>query len=290
MPMRQIVRPYSAKYVSQLRCLKTYGLRDMKGGSPGAWKNHTMDSSARAPKHMKSSFNCPRCGAFTGQDWFDLQGQPVDGSYGARELKDSTLVGVSRPTGASAEQARWTASKCFACKNHSIWVHTTLAYPDRQAAVRDSEQVPNDDMPQDAADLFNEAVAVLPYSRRAAAALCRASMERLVKSLDPDCPRRAKLDERLARLEGRVSSTTIDLLNVLRHVGNTALHGEQDGDGSATIYVDEDDETIAETFFLVINTLVDELITKPRRTAELYKNLPEGVRSSYEAKAGRVGE
>lgn len=181
----------------------------------------------------------------------------------------------------------WSASLCFSCKDHSFWLGTSLAYPDPQTAPATGEHTPHEDMPEDAAELFREAVAVLPYSRRAAAALCRASMERLVKFLDPDCPKRISLDGRLVRLEGSVSSVTIDLLNVLRHVGNTALHGEQDDDVSATIYVDENDGTIAEAFFLAINTLVDELITRPRRSAELYGNLPESVRAAYEAKAGR---
>lgn len=160
-------------------------------------------------------------------------------------------------------------------------------YPDPYRESMAAASEPHEDMPEGAAELFREAVAVLSFSRRAAAALCRASMERLVKSLDPECPQKTRLDERLVRIEGRVSSATIDLLNVLRHVGNTALHGEHDDDGTATIYVDEDDQTIAETFFVAINTLVDELITRPRRSAELYQKLPEGVRKSYEQKAGR---
>jgi hypothetical protein len=249
-----------------------------------------MTSDNRFPAHLQPSFICPRCKAFAGQNWFTLHGKPIDGSMGSRVLKDAEMVAVPTPTGPRVAAAEWTASNCFSCKNYSIWLHTKLAYPDRQTAVSDVGHAPHDDMPQDAAELFKEAVAVLPFSRRASAALCRAAMERLVKSLDPDCQKNAKLDERLARLEGRVSTSTIDLLNVLRHVGNTALHGEKDGDGSATIYLDEDDETIAEIFFMVINTLVDELITKPRRSSELYRVLPEGVRAAYEAKAQRVGE
>lgn len=196
----------------------------------------------------------------------------------------STVLGVTMeriPT--------WDASRCFACNHYCLWIEGALSFPEEDAVRALKLHAPNEDMPQDARELFMEAVAVLPHSKRAAAALCRAALERLVKHVDNEAPKKARLDERLVRLEGQVSSPTIDLMNVLRHVGNTALHGEQDGDGSAIIYIDEDDETIAETFFLVINTIVDELITKPRRSAELYNTLPESVRKAYEAKAGRVG-
>lgn len=245
-----------------------------------------MAPEIQTPKHMQPSFACPRCGALAAQEWGDLH--VPSGRGGFKPLVDSQRMVTTGVTGARFVSPPWSASKCYACKDHSIWLLGSLAFPDPQSARLAGVHAPHEEMPGDAAELFREAVSVLPFSRRAAAALCRASMERLVKFLDPDCPRRTKLDERLARLEGRVSTPTIDLLNVLRHVGNTALHGEQDGDGSATIYIDEDDETIAETFFLVINTLVDELITKPRRSADLYGTLPESVRNAYEAKAGRV--
>ncbi|MFF2842333.1 hypothetical protein [Paenarthrobacter sp. NPDC057981] len=246
-----------------------------------------MAPETPAPKYLNPSFACPLCGALAAQEWRDLY--VSNGKGGFRYLEDRRRLDMKPAAGPQFIDPRWAASECYACGNQSIWLHGSLVYPDPLSARVAVAHAPHEEMPADAADLFREAVAVLPFSRRAAAALCRASMERLVKFLDPECPRRAKLDERLVRLEGRLSTSTIDLLNVLRHVGNTALHGEQDGDGSATIYIDEDDETIAETFFLVINTLVDELITKPRRTAELYGALPEGVRNAYESKAGRVG-
>lgn len=182
----------------------------------------------------------------------------------------------------------WDLARCYACKKYALWVDKALVFPDPDKLSAAAHHLPSDDMPTDTRTLFQEAVAVLPHSKRAAAALCRAAMERLVKSVDPEAPKKAKLDERLIRLEERISSSTIDILHVLRHVGNTALHGGQDGDESATIYMEEDDETIAETFFVAINVLVDELITKPKRNAALYGSLPEGVRKSYEEKAART--
>lgn len=183
----------------------------------------------------------------------------------------------------------WAASRCYSCNNYSIWLDQQLAFPDPRLSLDEPVSEPHEDMPADAAALFNEAVAVLPFSRRAATALSRASMERLVRTLDPECPPRTRLDERLVRLEGRVSSPTMQLLNVLRHAGNTALHGGQDGDESVTIYMNEDRGAIVETFFHAINALVDELVTRPRLSDALYNELPESVREAYERKARGQG-
>lgn len=196
---------------------------------------------------------------------------------------------VITSTGPRMNSPLWEATKCFACEDFALWVGGELAFPAVPASELPDSYEPHVDMPDDAAQLFREAVAVLPYSKRAAAALCRASMERLVKHLDPDAPVKSRLDDRLMRLEGSVSSATSKALNVLRHVGNTALHGAKDDDESAVIYLGEGDKTIPATFFYAINLLVDELITRPARSDELYDSLPPGVRASYEEKMSRQG-
>ncbi|MFQ4150307.1 DUF4145 domain-containing protein [Arthrobacter sp. LAPM80] len=208
------------------------------------------------------------------------------------QVKDKTRYIPSKITGnLEPDTPLWTVSVCFACKQTSLWIGKQLSFP---VLKEPGEMFPNanhsplDQMPVDAAELFSEAVAVLPHSKRASAALCRASLERLLKHLDPECPTKARLDDRIVRMETRVSTSTIEILNVLRHVGNTALHGEQDGDQSAVIYLEDTDGVIAETFFMAINLLVDELVIKPARSAELYNALPPGVRESYEAKAQRA--
>lgn len=244
-----------------------------------------MTNEIVRPQLYASSFACPRCGALAAQEWTSLKGQFKGTPVFA--LADPSYIGYVPNRGLDEVTPLWTASRCFACKKFSIWLDRDLLFPDPHSVPQDAAHSPNVDMPEDAASLFREAVAVLPHSKRAAAALCRASLERLVKHVDSGLSGKARLDDRLVQLESRVSSSTIDILNVLRHVGNTALHGQADGDESATIYMDEDDATIAETFFVAINVLVDELITKPKRNEALYNALPEGVRASYEQKAGR---
>jgi hypothetical protein len=160
-----------------------------------------------------------------------------------------------------------------------------LAFPD--PASKGNSNVPerSADLPPNVASLYDEAAAVLPHSRRAAAARCRAALEQLARQLTSDLPQTVKLDGRLVALSRIVSEATLQALNIVRHVGNTALHGEKDGDESAVMYLDEDDSSIAEVFFLALNALAEEKIAQPRRIQEMYETLPENVRKSFEAKA-----
>lgn len=183
----------------------------------------------------------------------------------------------------------WSRSLCFSRKKSALWIGRRMVFPDPASDVQSKAPKRSEDLPPVVAALYDEAAAVLPHSRRAAAALCRAAMEQLARQLTPELPPTVKLDGRLVALSKTVSSATLQALNIVRHVGNTALHGEKDGDQSAVMYLDEDDSSIAEVFFLAINTLADERITQPRRIQEMYETLPENVRQSFEAKTSGKG-
>lgn len=183
------------------------------------------------------------------------------------------------------DDTNWYATKCFSCKKHSLWIGETLVFPARRPGGDMDVAEPNVDLPNDVLELYREAAAVLPHSKRAAAALCRAALERLVRHLTQNMPQKVNLHGRLIALRETVSTSTIRALAIVKHTGNTALHGQDDDDRSAVIYLDEDDETIAGVFFTAINALADELITKPREVDNLFQTLPEGVRRSVEAEA-----
>ncbi len=75
---------------------------------------------------------------------------------------------------------------------------------------------------------------------------------------------------------------------MIRHVGNTALHGAADGDESAVIYLDGSDDTLPQMFFFAINALAEELLTRPRIAEEKFKLLPDGVRDTIARKRERI--
>lgn len=231
------------------------------------------------PAVSASSFNCPRCNALAAQTAADLY---VIDDKGESEVSDGQIFS---PWANQMIELRWRTTTCYACQKSSLWIGNNLKFPglnEQEAGGEVAE--PNEDLPVEVLELYREAAAVLPHSKRAAAALCRAALERLTKQLTQDLPPAVKLDGRLVALAKSVSSPTLQALNIVRHTGNTALHGEKDGDASAVMYLDEDDGTIADVFFVAINALADELITKPRFMDELYQRLPDGVRESFEAK------
>lgn len=228
-----------------------------------------------------ASFSCPRCGALADQHRSELS---MKNERGGQVYVDDDPTTDPWPEG--QDDGAWYATKCFSCKRHCLWIGDIMAYPAPLLGSDMAIAKPSEDLPEDVLELYLEAAAVLPHSKRAAAALCRAALERLVKHLTTDLPENAKLHGRLLALRDRVSSSTIKALTIVRHTGNTALHGQQDDDQSAVIYLDENDESIAGVFFTAINALVDELITKPREVDELFQTLPEGVRRSVDADQG----
>ena len=242
------------------------------------------------PSRSLSGFTCPQCGAYAGQDWHSLgyaAVDEVDGSDGFFYLEAPTDderfrtdVEPSQMGGASPWVARgkWAASECFACDEMSIWMGTTVVFPSTSGSGIPAH---NTDMPTAVAELYDEARAVAAVSRRAGAALARATLEALLKVLDPDAPKKFdSLDGRIARMQQHVSSNTWGLLTVLRHAGNKSLHAEIAPDAVTALVLDPADVATLPILFTAINRLVDERITQVRITEELMNALPPEVRAA----------
>lgn len=180
----------------------------------------------------------------------------------------------------------WRRGQCDICSRYVVWRDAEVIHPRATSAP-----VPHALMPPDVHELYVEAAQVLPLSARAGAALLRAALERLIRHLDADdAMARDRLDERIARLKQRVSEPLGQLLDVVRYLGNEALHGTADSGELVYIYLNEDTSEIADLLFDAINDLVDELIARPSTVAGVWSRLPEGVRRSIELKRARVAE
>ncbi len=233
------------------------------------------------PRFREKSFDCPHCGAFAAQDWrwlhYPIGTDEYNQEY-CEAISDSNAP-ADRP---NSRTGRWFASLCSACEDHSLWISGKLVHP--ASGIQLGIPAPAEGMPHDVAALYKEAAAVLPHSRRAAAALCRASLERLAKCLTPDAPTKTSLDERLILLNDKTTASLAMGLQIIRHTGNTALHGARDDDESVVIYMGEGDTDIVELFFVTINELVDELITRPARLEAAYNLIPKEKREAVERK------
>lgn len=193
----------------------------------------------------------------------------------------------SRPTGnlnmfgGDQDKTTWGMSICRACENASVWRGKDLIYPQKAPG-----RAPSDDMPEAARELYEEARAVATASRRAGAALARASLECLLKELDPEAPKKSNLDDRIDRIRDKVSTATFKMLTLARHVGNKSLHVDNVPDNAVLLLLSDDDEMFLDDVFESINMVVDEMITKPNIIDNRYEQLPPGVRDNAEKSTG----
>ena len=158
-------------------------------------------------------------------------------------------------------------STCIHCKKPAIWVLGKLVFP--STAVH---PVANEDMPDNVKEVFNEAGAIVSHSPRAACALLRLALEMLLKHLGGS----GNINRAIENLDKKgLDPGTREAMHVLRVIGNQAIH-------AGTIRVDEDSDT--EVLFELLNDIVLELITLPRKRAELFNSLPESDRKYIEKK------
>lgn len=230
----------------------------------------------RTPALHSPRFDCPHCGAFAGQAWSDLGIEGVDSPWEHLdgEWKESA-------SGAPSFISAWHCAQCASCTNWSIWRHGTMIYPQGRVG-----SPPHAEMPPDVRELYEEAAAIAQVSRRAGAAMARAAVERLIRGLDPDAPKRAPLAARIQRLRGQVSTPLGQLLDVIRVTGNGVLHQDDSPDEIVILALDDKDGPEVLTLLLAaINDLVDELITRPRVANELWEKLPVTIRERSQSPA-----
>lgn len=214
----------------------------------------------QSPALNKDAFDCPQCGAFANQKWgFSYFAAPGDNF-----------------TQAESRNGQWTYSKCARCREYSAWLDDQLIYPSTLVGPIASE-----DMPEDVREIYDESRRVAAVSRRAGAAMARATLELLVKQIDPDAPARSSLAARLERIIPTVDSSLGKLLTFVRHVGNT-IHVPENADDAVVMVLDPDQTAGMSLIFQAINGLVDEKITRPRLANEAYEMVPEEVRDRVE--------
>lgn len=243
--------------------------------------NSVFGSSSEGPP---SSMTCPRCkkSAFHVVQALSTRAAK-DGEWGNfafDDRKDAFRVSGTQLRGGtprSSTTLRWFASVCVACSQGCVWRGHELIYPSVSQVTP-----PHPDMPAAARELYEEAALVLPFSRRASAALARAALERLLKDL-PGADPSLRLDDLIAALAPNVTPRLWQTITALRSLGNDTLHSDSDSELVA-LYLDGDAAEVAEPFFGAINAIVEEIIVQPRVANDLYSMIPPGVRTTAERK------
>jgi Domain of unknown function (DUF4145) len=264
-----------------------------------------MSRAVNSPSIRKKAFDCPKCGAFADQTWYDVYSKKI-----WRKDDDNNLPYVATPAWferISAEQAaeyddekkipkemldilkRQTTgevyldgssehksvervnnlnlSQCRSCKGYSLWRQEQVIYPNSKFKLE-----PNIDLAEDIKQDFNEACAVLETSARSAAALLRLCIQKLCKQLG--LPGK-DLNKDISELVKRgINAKVQRALDIVRVIGNESVH-------PGTIDLRDNRET-AEQLFQLVNMIAFDMITHPKELDKLYSELPEAKRKAIE--------
>lgn len=203
------------------------------------------------PGFEEKKFHCFKCGVLAHHRWYP--------------------AAAANPSYNSFEGTGVDLAYCDHCGFRSVWYQEELVFPSKTPV-----EPAHPDLPDDCRQEYEEAAKVFTDSPRAAAALLRLCIQKLMPHLG----------EKGENINTDIKSLVANGLPVLiqkaldfcRVVGNNAVHpGEIDLN---------DSPEIALSLFRMINIIVDERISRPREIEALYAALPT---SSLDAIAKRDG-
>jgi uncharacterized protein DUF4145/DDE family transposase len=150
---------------------------------------------------------------------------------------------------------------------------STLAYNLRRVTTSQAP-MPHLDMPEEVRVDYDKARNIATASPRGAAALLRLVIQRLCRPLGENG---RDLNQAIGALVQKGLPVEIQqALDIVRVIGNNAVHpGELRADDVAEV---------ASTLFGLVNQIVEDRITRPKKLEALFEKLPPGARESI---AGR---
>lgn len=211
------------------------------------------------PEFKKGAFTCPHCDVYSSFSWKEAK-EEVRLAGGGRGYQNNDLY----------------IATCVHCRGRLVWFldgyNSHMLWPIGMA----NAPLPHEDMPEDVKADYVEARNISNSSPRGAAALLRLAMQKLCKHLGESGNNTN--DDIGALVKKGLPVQIQQALDVVRVTGNNAVHpGELD--------VDDNPEIVSALFGLV-NLIIDNRISEPRRIATLYQALPEGALRSIEKRDG----
>jgi hypothetical protein len=201
------------------------------------------------PALYERMFTCPHCGAIAGMAWVE---------YYVNVFNEKFCINSS----GKVFEYLLNISTCNACNKFHIWLDNDIIFP-----LISNVPEANGDMPESVLKLYNEAKNVFPLSAKAAAALLRLAIQLLCKELGETGD---NINADIARLVQKGLPVRVQqALDYIRVVGNNAVH-------PGTIDLDDDADK-AGAMFVLINIIVNDMITQPKSIEALYSQLPKGA-------------
>lgn len=195
------------------------------------------------PKYHEEQFHCIKCGVYAKQNW-------------------GVLVRAR-----SGQDTAFTYCQCNHCWEHCYWYEGRMIVPS-EAPV----PPPHNDLPASCVADYDEARDIVARSPKAAAALLRLVLQKLMIELGENGK---NINDDIATLVKKGLPIEVQqALDYCRVVGNNSVHP---GD-----IVIDDNPNIAHSLFEMVNFIVEVRIAQPKKIAELYNILPEGALKAVE--------
>lgn len=259
------------------------------------------------PSITETAFDCPHCGAYTTQYWFEVYANAREKNATPHIPNGNTRKRITEtkeiPDEAKRKFFDWcdkmesgliylekndgkylyrdvhnlNLSQCYNCDKVAVWVHGNLIHPSEKLGV-----IPNPDLPDQIIRDYEEARGILGDSPRGAAALLRLCVQKLCIHLGE---KGKNIDEDIASLVSKGLNPLVQKsLDIVRVIGNEAVH-------PGVIDLNDDGDT-ASQLFILINSIADQMISHPKKVEELYGKLPEKKREAIERRdnKGRLSE
>jgi hypothetical protein len=201
-------------------------------------------------KFKISAGNCPLCGAYAQFQW--------ESPYLSR--------------GGFIQFGHFMFGQCNHCHEFTLWRNKVMIYP-----LTGDVPLPNEDLPTDVKDDYEEAADILHLSPRGAVALLRLAIQKLCKFLGESGENiNSDIKSLVAKGLPIVMQKALDSVRV---VGNNAVHPGQ---------IDlRDDVDTAHKLFGFINIIATTLITQPKQIAEFYQDtVPEVAKAAIAKRDG----
>ena len=194
------------------------------------------------PEFDVKQFHCVHCGVYAKQKWEWLW-------YGNNTLTD------------------FKYSSCEHCGKKSFWYDNRMIVPS-EAPV----PPPHQDFPEKCISEYDEARDIVARSPRAAAALLRLCVQKLM----PELGEKGKnINDDIGSLVKKGLPVEVQqALDYCRVIGNNGVHP---GEIELT-----DKPEIAHSLFEMLNFIVEDRISRPNKVSELYNILPEGALEAVE--------
>jgi len=194
------------------------------------------------PTYSSKQFHCIHCGVFSKQNWGSLNF-------------------------ANGTHSEFTYTRCEHCSNRSYW------YDERMIVPSEAPVPPHhSDFPDECVSEYDEARDIVARSPRAAAALLRLCVQKLMVTLGE---KGKNINDDIGNLVRKGLPVEVQqALDYCRVIGNNGVHP---GEIELT-----DNPQIAHSLFEMLNFIVEDRISRPKRVAELYSILPEGALKAVE--------